>query len=83
MESFLAIGAKYPSYEPFCNDVAKHRDWLVLMESELASIMPFSNSLIKFSEFGDLLKCYYSYIQSLNMKMLLDMQLDLKDTLII
>jgi len=60
MESFLAIGVKYPSYEQFCNDVIKHRDWLLLMESELEYIVPFSNSLIKFGEFGDLLKCYYS-----------------------
>jgi len=60
MESFLAIATKYSSYESFCQDVIKHRDWLLLMESELASIMPFSNSVSKFSEFGDLLKCYYS-----------------------
>lgn len=60
MESFLAIATKYQTYDSFCQDVIKHRDWLLLMESELVSIVPFSNSVSKFSEFGDLLKSYYS-----------------------
>jgi hypothetical protein len=60
MESFLSIATKYQTYDLFCQDVIKHRDWLLLMEAELYYIAPFSNSVSKFSEFGDLLKCYYS-----------------------
>uniref|UniRef100_A0A6C0JLJ0 DNA mismatch repair proteins mutS family domain-containing protein n=1 Tax=viral metagenome TaxID=1070528 RepID=A0A6C0JLJ0_9ZZZZ len=61
MESFLSIASNYSSYEPFCQDVVKHYNYLLTMESELVYIDPFANSLSKFTEFGELLKCYYSF----------------------
>jgi len=61
MESFLSFASNYSSYEPFCQDVVKHYNCLLAMESELIYVDPFSNSLSKFTEFGELLKCYYSF----------------------
>lgn len=61
MEAFLSMASGYTTYQPFCQDVIKHYNYLLTMESELVYIDPFANSLSKFTEFGELLKCYYSF----------------------
>jgi len=59
MENFLKIASEYKSYNGFCSDVDKHCKHLKTLYSELSAIKPFSHSIRKFSEFGNLLRCYY------------------------
>jgi DNA mismatch repair ATPase MutS len=46
-------------YAGFCNDVDTHRQYMVQLGDELASIKPFTFSISKCFEVGHLLKCYY------------------------
>lgn len=59
MQNFLNIASIYPSYNGFCNDVEKHCNYLNNLNSELCMVKPFCNSITKFGEFGNLLRCYY------------------------
>lgn len=59
MQNFLNITSKYTSYNGFCSDVEKHCCYLNDLYSELSMIKPFCNSVSKFGEFGNLLRCYY------------------------
>ena len=59
MQKFLNIACEYPSYNGFCNDVEKHCNYLNNLHKELSIVKPFCNSVGKFGEFGNLLKCYY------------------------
>lgn len=59
MKNFLNIASVYPSYNGFCIDVDKHCGYLNNLHSELCMVKPFSNSITKFGEFGNLLRCYY------------------------
>jgi len=59
MQNFLNIASRYPSYNGFCIDVDKHCGYLNNLHSELCIVKPFCNSVGKFGEFGNLLRCYY------------------------
>jgi hypothetical protein len=59
MQNYLNIASRYPSYNGFCNDVEKHCSYLINLHNELSTVKPFRNSILKFSEFGGLLRCYY------------------------
>jgi hypothetical protein len=59
MQNFLNIASRYPSYNGFCIDLEKHCCYLISLHKELSMIKPFCNSISKFGEFGNLLRCYY------------------------
>ncbi len=46
-------------YSEFCADVETHRAYMVDLQTDLASIQPFTFSISKCFEVGRLLKCYY------------------------
>lgn len=59
MESFVNINSKYLSYGGFCQDIAKHCEYLKQLNAEIYGVRPFCHSVSKFGEFGYLLRCYY------------------------
>lgn len=59
MESFVEINKACNTYQPFYEDVEGHCKKLHEILNELAVVKPFNHSLSKFSEFGNLLRCYY------------------------
>jgi len=59
MDDFLVIGRQHSSYNGFCNDIEKHRGFLESLHNELSIVNPFTHSITKFGEFGNLLRCFY------------------------
>jgi hypothetical protein len=59
MDNFLVIGHQHESYKGFCNDIIKHRGFLENLYNEISIVNPFSHSITKFGEFGNLLRCFY------------------------
>jgi energy-coupling factor transporter ATP-binding protein EcfA2 len=59
MKAFLLIIEKKESYLPFRKDLIKHCNVLMELRNEFGNIQPFSPSIFKLTEIGDLLKCYY------------------------
>ena len=59
MKAFLLIIDKKESYSAFREDMCRHYNVLLELRNELGNIHPFSPSILKLTEIGDLLKCYY------------------------
>ena len=58
MEHFKSIAP--PTYNPFIQDMNIQLDVLHTLRKEIHHLQPFSKSVKKVTEFGDLLSCYYS-----------------------
>jgi hypothetical protein len=59
MNCFIEIAKARTKYTPFCNDVIIHRNYLLELQADLATITSFEKSMTKFGEVGYMLKCYY------------------------
>ena len=59
MLTFSAIIADSPTYQPFLKVLQEHCNTLEELNNEIMHIRPFSWSMIKFSELGYMLKCFY------------------------
>jgi hypothetical protein len=55
-------------YSQFCEDVAIHREYMVQLQEDLATIQPFTFSIAKCFDVGYLLKCYYGLFDTENHK---------------
>jgi len=59
MNDFLYISSNLDSYSPF-NHVLQHKlQNLMQLKYEITNITPFTHSISKVNEFGNLLKCFY------------------------
>lgn len=59
MKTFLDITENRESYSSFREDMIKHYNMLIDLRKEIGIIRPFSPSILKLAEIGELLKCYY------------------------
>jgi energy-coupling factor transporter ATP-binding protein EcfA2 len=59
MKAFLSIIEKRNSYSQFRENMMQHYNTLLELQKEIGNICPFSPSILKLTEIGDLLKCYY------------------------
>jgi hypothetical protein len=59
METFIEIHRNKKTFHPFLLETNKHLGKLKEFYSEIINIQPFEHSMSKFSEFGNLLKCFY------------------------
>jgi len=59
MNTFLSIIEKRESYSEFRENMIAHYNVLVDLQKEIGNIRPFSPSILKLTEIGDLLKSYY------------------------
>ena len=58
---FLEKNQKLTSYAPFCKTLRKHRVVLEEMAVMLEPVCPFAASIMKSTEIGYMLKCYYEF----------------------
>jgi DNA mismatch repair ATPase MutS len=59
MGGFVELHNLKPTYHAFCEDIQKQKNVLNRLETELATITPFTFSFSKLNQTGYMLKCYY------------------------
>ena len=59
MRSFIDIIETCTTYSVFRQELIRHYNTLLELKKELGNIQPFSPSILKLTEIGDLLKAYY------------------------
>lgn len=59
IDSFSNINSNLENYNEFCKISSHHSSVLKKLYQELNSIQPFKPSILKFSEIGYLLRCFY------------------------
>ena len=59
MEQFVLLNKYKKHYSEFCSTTEKYKDDLKEFVEELSTIKPFSPNIMKITEIGYLLKCFY------------------------
>lgn len=59
MDQFIRVNQYKSHYSDFCKTTEKYKEILTDFSEELAVIKPFSPSIMKITEIGYLLKCFY------------------------
>ena len=64
MRHFIVVTSECSSYEPFRNDVRKHINELVSLQTRLTDLPPLKNVFTQFSQNGYRLRCMYEIFEN-------------------
>ena len=64
MDSFVELHNTKPTYSIFCQETAKHSLHLKELLIEIESIRPFKFDILKLTELGHMLRCYYHFFKN-------------------